>query len=64
MSGRPITLQGRDALAGLYERATRTHNSDESVVTAAKRRGRELHADLDLEQRKVKLDLDVGQLSH
>lgn len=44
----------------LFERARRVHNSDELVVTTAKRMGRELYADLEPEARKEKLDSIVS----
>ena len=43
-------------LVQLYRRAKKVENSDEMVVTKAKKMGKELYAELDPEARKRKLD--------
>jgi PDZ domain-containing protein 8 len=46
----------------LFERAKRVENTDEMVVTKAKKMGKELFAELDPETRKQKLDSIVSLL--
>lgn len=46
----------------MFHRVQNAPNSDEMVVTEAKRKGKELYADLEPEARKQKLDSMVSPL--
>lgn len=53
-------LEDAENLSKMFRRVQNAPNSDEMVVTEAKRKGKELYADLEPEARKQKLDSMVS----
>lgn len=53
-------LEDAENLSKMFHRVQNAPNSDEMVVTEAKRKGKELYADLEPEARKQKLDSMVS----